>query len=103
MIIKAAPQVVEGVPSSRSRRWWLFLVWDFTGWIPCFVLCYVGHMKHPDIRLSWREKVTIVIPIFLINALVIFYIVEFGRLLCPNFDKAWTTTEVAEHTGDSDW
>jgi chitin synthase len=37
------------------------------------------------------------------NALVIFYIVEFGRLLCPNFDKAWMTTEVAEHTGDSDW
>jgi predicted heme/steroid binding protein len=26
-----------------------------------------------------------------------------GWLLCPNFDKAWTTTEVAEHTGDSDW
>jgi len=37
------------------------------------------------------------------NALNIFYIVEVGRLLCPNFDKAWMTTEVAEHTDDSDW
>jgi chitin synthase len=103
MIINAAPQAVEEVPSSRSRRWWLFLVWGFTGWIPSFVLRYVGRMKRPDIRLAWREKVTIFILIFLMNALVIFYIVEFGRLLCPNFDKAWTTTEVAEHTGDSDW
>jgi chitin synthase len=45
-------------------------------------------MKRPDIRLAWGEKVTNFIPIFLVNALVIFYIVEFGRLLCPNFDKA---------------
>src|SRR5260221_1173297 len=26
--------------------------------------------------------------IFLMNGIIIFYIVEFGRLLCPNFDKA---------------
>ncbi|KAG1857448.1 glycosyltransferase family 2 protein [Suillus subluteus] len=86
-----------------SRRWWLFLVWGFTGWIPSFVLRYVGRMKRPDIRLAWREKLTIFILIFLMNALVIFYIVEFGRLLCPNFDKAWSPTEVAEHTGNNDW
>jgi len=24
-------------------------------------------------------------------------------LLCPNFDKAWSTDEVAQHTGDSDF
>jgi chitin synthase len=103
MVINAAPTAVEEVPSSRSRRWWLVLVWGFTGWIPSFVLRYVGRMKRPDIRLAWREKFTIFVLIFLMNALVIFYIVEFGRLLCPNFDKAWTTTEVAEHTGDGDW
>jgi chitin synthase len=60
-------------------------------------------MKRPDIRLAWREKLTIFILIFLMNALVIFYIVEFGRLLCPNFDKAWSPTEVSEHTGNNDW
>jgi hypothetical protein len=60
-------------------------------------------MKHPDIRLAWQEKFTIFVLIFLMNVLVIFYIIEFGQLLCPNFDKAWMTTEVVEHTGDSDW
>lgn len=103
MIVNAAPAAVEEIPSSRSRRWWVFLVWGFTGWIPSFVLRYVGRMKRPDIRLAWREKITIFFLILLMNALVIFYIVEFGRLLCPNFDKAWSPTEVAEHTGDSDW
>ena len=103
MVVHAAPTAIEEVPSSRSRRWWLFLVWGFTGWIPSFVLKYVGRMKRPDIRLAWREKFTIFVLIFLMNALVIFYIIEFGRLLCPNFDKAWSSTEVAEHTGDSDW
>ena len=37
------------------------------------------------------------------NDIIIFYIVEFGRLLCPNFDKAWTVNEVGEHTGDNDY
>ena len=98
MVINAAPTAVEGVPSSRSRRWWLVLVWGFTGWIASFVLRYVGRMKPPDILLAWREKFTIVVLIFLMDALVIFYIVEFGRLLCLNFDKAWTTTELVEHS-----
>jgi len=96
MVINAAPTAVEGVPSSRSRRWWLVLVWGFTGWIASFVLRYVGRMKHPDIRLAWGENFTIFVLIFLMNALIIFYIVDFRRLLCPNFDKAWTTTELAE-------
>jgi chitin synthase len=102
MVINAAPTAVEEVPSSCLRRWWLVLVWGFTGGIPSFVLRYVSRMKRPDIRLAWREKFTIFVLIFLMNALVIFYIVEFGRLLCLNFDKARMTTELAEHTGDSD-
>jgi hypothetical protein len=73
-----------------------------TGRIPSFVLRYVGCMiqasRYPT-RLA--RKVTIFILILLMD--VVFYIVEFGQLMCPNFDKAWTTTEVAEHTGDSDW
>jgi chitin synthase len=60
-------------------------------------------MKRPDIRLAWREKVTIFFLIFLINATVIFYIVEFGRLLCPDFNKAWDLNEVAQHTGTNDY
>ncbi|KAG1772097.1 hypothetical protein EDD22DRAFT_768577, partial [Suillus occidentalis] len=102
MIVNEAPATVEEVPSSSSR-WWLFLVWSYTGWIPSFIFRYMGRMKRPDIRFAWREKLTIFILIFLRNALVIFYIVEFGRLLCPNLDKARSLTEVSEHTGNSDW
>ncbi|KAI5988005.1 hypothetical protein EDD15DRAFT_2464276 [Pisolithus albus] len=41
--------------------------------------------------------------IFLLNGVVIFYIIEFGRLLCPNYDKVWDSSEVAQHTGTNDW
>jgi chitin synthase len=71
--------------------------------MPNFMLRIIGRMKRSDIRLAWREKVTIFWLIFLFNALVIFYIVEFGRLLCPNFDKAWGPTEVAQHQGSNDY
>ena len=59
----------------------------------------IGRMKRPDIGLPWREKVTIVWLIFILSAVVIFYIMEIGCLLCPNFDKPWTSNEVAEHSG----
>ena len=101
--VKAAPAAVEEIPTSSTRRWWLVFVWILTGWIPSFVLHYVGRMKRPDVRLAWREKVAICFLILLMNAVVIFYIVEFGRLLCPDFNKVWNTNEVSEHTGTTDW
>ena len=103
MAVNAAPAAVEEIPTSTSRRWWLFFVWLLTGLIPSFVLRYIGRMKRPDVRLAWREKVTICFLILLINSIVIFYIVEFGRLLCPNFDKVWDSNEVSQHTGTTDW
>ncbi|KAM6496484.1 glycosyltransferase family 2 protein [Amanita muscaria] len=103
MVIKEAPNTVEEVPTSRARRWWLGMVWFTTFWIPSFTLKYIGRMKRPDIQLAWREKVTIFWLIFLLNAVVIFYIVVFGRLLCPNYDKAWASSEVAQHTGYNDY
>ncbi|KAJ7483304.1 glycosyltransferase family 2 protein [Mycena latifolia] len=94
---------VEEVPSSRARRVWLAMVWTLTFYIPSFLMKLLGRMKRPDVRLAWREKFAIFLLIFLLNAVVIFYIVVFGRLLCPNFDKAWGVNEVAEHTGTSDY
>ena len=79
------------------------MVWFTTFWIPTFTLKYIGRMKRPDIQLAWREKVTIFWLIFLLNAVIIFYIIEFGRLLCPNYDKAWTSGKVAQHTGYNDY
>ncbi|KAF8634627.1 hypothetical protein AX15_000804 [Amanita polypyramis BW_CC] len=103
MVVKEAPNTVEEVPSSRGRRWWLYVVWATTWCIPSFLLRHVGRMKRPDVQLAWREKVTIFWLIFLLNAIVIFYIVVFGRLLCPKYDKAWTSGEVAQHTGYNDF
>ncbi|KAI0677685.1 chitin synthase [Trametes maxima] len=102
-IVAKAPNTVEEVPTSRSRRNWLYVVWATTWWIPSFILSKVGRMKRPDIQLAWREKVTIFWLIFLFNAIVIFYIIEFGRLLCPDFDKVWSVNEVNQHTGDDDF
>ena len=103
MVVKEAPNAVEEVPSTKTRRWWLWMVWLTTWWMPDFLLRIIGRMKRPDIRLAWREKVTIFFLIFMFNAIVIFYIVEFGRLLCPNFDKAWGANEVAQHQGSNDY
>ncbi|KAL0950335.1 hypothetical protein HGRIS_010306 [Hohenbuehelia grisea] len=103
IIVNSAPNAVEEVPTSRTRRIWLWFVWGGTGWIPNFLLTRVGRMKRPDVRLAWREKLTIFLLIFLLNAIIIFYIVEFGRLLCPNFDKAWSLKEVGFHTTTDDF
>lgn len=106
MIVKeagAAGQAVEEVPTSRTRRWWLWIVWGTTWWMPSFMLRIIGRMKRPDVRLAWREKYTIFWLILLLNGIVIFYIVEFGRLLCPDYDKAWSLNEVNQHQGDNDY
>ncbi|KAG6335389.1 hypothetical protein ID866_3703 [Astraeus odoratus] len=93
----------ERLPTTRVRRYWLHLVWFFTWWIPDFLLTHIGRMKRPDVRLAWREKLTIFVLIFLANAVVLFYIIAFGIILCPNFDKAWTSNEVAQHTASNDY
>ncbi|KAJ7173470.1 glycosyltransferase family 2 protein [Mycena filopes] len=94
---------VEEVPSSRSRRAWLFLVWAITWPVPTVLLKWLGRMKRPDVRLAWREKLAIFMLIFLLNATVAFYIILFGKLLCPNFDKAWGVNEVAQHAATDDY
>ncbi|KAJ3570648.1 hypothetical protein NP233_g4269 [Leucocoprinus birnbaumii] len=103
LVVKDAPNAVEEVPTTRSRRWWLYIVWATTWFMPNFLLKFLGRMKRPDVQLAWREKVTIFWLIFLLNAVVIFYIVEFGRLLCPGFDKAWNNSEVSQHQGSNDF
>lgn len=93
----------EDLPTTRVRRYWLYLVWFFTGLIPDFVLSYIGRMKRPDVRLAWREKVTIFVLIILANGLVLFYIIAFGVILCPDFNYAWNYEEVAQHAFTTDY
>ena len=97
------PKKIESKRITPGRRMWIIVVWALTFWIPSPMLRYVGRMKRPDVRMAWREKLVLMMIIFLINAIVIFYIVEFGRLLCPNFDKAWNAQEVSYHQGDNDF
>ena len=99
----AEPKSITTQPIATSRRVWVAIVWMLTFWIPSFVLRYVGRMKRPDIRMAWREKLVLVFMIFLMNGIIIFWIIEFGRLLCPNYDKAWDQTQVSTHQGDNDF
>ena len=103
LVVKDTPNAVEELPTTRTRRIWLWVVWGTTFWMPSFLLSSVGRMKRADVRLAWREKFTIFWLILFLNAFIIFYIIEFGRLLCPNFDKAWTVHEVAQHTASNDY
>ncbi|KAG6000683.1 hypothetical protein E4U54_001332 [Claviceps lovelessii] len=88
---------------SAGRRFWVGFVWALTFWIPSPLLRYVGRMRRPDVRMAWREKLVLVFLIFFINALIVFWIIWFGRLLCPNFDKAWNRDEVKTHQGEADF
>ncbi|KAH8926724.1 glycosyltransferase family 2 protein [Atractiella rhizophila] len=95
--------LVEETQTSGARRLWLVIVWGFTWWIPSWALTHLGRMKRPDVRLAWREKLTLCILIALLCAANIFVIVVLGRLLCPNFNKAWNEKELSYHQGENDY
>lgn len=88
---------------SPLRRAWVALTWALTFWIPSFMLRYIGRMKRPDVRMAWREKFVLCFFILLLNGIIIFWIIWFAILLCPEFNKVWNTAEVANHNGDSDF
>ncbi|KAI1823860.1 glycosyltransferase family 2 protein [Xylaria intraflava] len=94
---------VETEDVTSGRRAWVGFVWAMTFWIPSFVLRYIGRMKRPDVRMAWREKIVLVWLIFLMNAIIVFVIIFLGRIICPNFDKAWLQKEVSTHQGKNDF
>ncbi|OTB03288.1 glycosyltransferase family 2 protein [Hypoxylon sp. CI-4A] len=94
---------VEATSLTTSRRLWVGFVWVLTFWIPSAALTHIGRMKRPDVRQAWREKFVLVLIIFFMNAFIVFWIIVLGRLICPNFDKAWLQTEVATHQGEDDF
>ncbi|SPO05886.1 probable chitin synthase [Cephalotrichum gorgonifer] len=107
-ILEGDPELADGKTletssTSGRRRVWVAFVWALTFWIPSFVLRYIGRMKRPDVRMAWREKVVICFLIFIMNAIVIFLIIGFGKVLCPNYDKAWSRGEISHHLGDNDF
>ncbi len=99
----ASGKAITSEPTTKSRRIWVAFVWMLTFWIPSPLLRYVGRMKRPDVRMAWREKLVLCMLIVLLNAAIVFWIVAFGRLLCPNYDKAWTADELSRHQGADDF
>lgn len=97
------PKRIESKPIPFNRRLWVGFVWALTFWIPSFLLRYVGRMKRPDVRLAWREKLVLTMLIFLLNGVIVFYIVAFGNIICPNKDKVWNVQELSYHQGDDDF
>ncbi|KAG8825644.1 hypothetical protein FRC19_010848 [Serendipita sp. 401] len=100
---KALAKPIEVIPTTRARRWWVRFVWLCTWWIPSFLLNYIGGMKRSDIRMAWREKVTICLLIFGLCASILFYVIVFGKLICPEFDHAWNADELLGHQADDDF
>lgn len=95
--------MVTESPITTTRRMWVAFVWAVTFIFPSPLLKFVGRMKRPDVRMAWREKFVLCFLILLLNAAVVFYIVGFGKLLCPNKDKVWSRTEVSQHQGETDF
>ncbi|ORY18558.1 chitin synthase-domain-containing protein [Clohesyomyces aquaticus] len=95
--------VVTEQPTTGTRRIWVAFVWALTFWIPSPLLSFVGRMKRPDVRMAWREKLVLVSMVLLLNAIIVFYIIWFGKLLCPGWDKVWSAKEVSFHQVDNDW
>ncbi|KAL5113991.1 hypothetical protein ACEQ8H_008138 [Pleosporales sp. CAS-2024a] len=95
--------MVTESPLTSSRRAWIAFVWALSFWIPSPVLQFVGRMKRPDVRMAWREKFVLFLLIIFLNTAIIFYIVVFGKLLCPNKDKVWNRAQVAQHQGEGDF
>lgn len=82
---------------SPARRHWLNFVWFMTWWIPTPFLLWCGKMKRPDIQIAWREKMTLCLCILLTSAFIIWFLVFFGKLVCPH-ENVFSTSELASHS-----
>ena len=84
---KAAPAEKDESRSKGTlktqRGRWMCLTWAMTWWIPSWVLSCCCRMTTRSRRLAWREKLTLCILIFLMNCFVLFFIIVFGKLICP--------------------
>ncbi|ROW02350.1 hypothetical protein VSDG_02612 [Cytospora chrysosperma] len=94
---------IEEETVTKGRRIWVGVVWALTFWIPSFLLSFVGRMKRPDVRMAWREKLVLCFAIVMINAFIIFWIIFFGKIICPKSETSWNSKEVGYHQGDNDF
>lgn len=99
------PVQVETVPQedekpTPGRRRWLAFVWFMTWWIPTKFLEVCGHMRRKDVQIAWREKVALCMIIFLMAGFVIWFLVAFGKIICPH-QQVFSQTELQAHSDDN--
>ena len=95
--VPASGQVAEEIPTTSARRKWVFITWLLTFWIPSPILTMCG-LKRSDIRMAWREKLTINIMVWFICGCAVFVIAVLGNLICPR-QYVFSPSEFAGHTG----
>ncbi|KAJ3417367.1 hypothetical protein HDV05_004832 [Chytridiales sp. JEL 0842] len=77
---KVAPPPKKPMTNARFR--WLLCVWCGTWWVPSFCL-KMCKMPRRERQMAWREKLALCLIIFLMNALILFFIVGLSFILCP--------------------
>ncbi|KAG0166565.1 hypothetical protein DFQ28_006404 [Apophysomyces sp. BC1034] len=94
--VEAEVEEPEQEKPSAVRRHWLNFVWFMTWWVPSKFLVMCGRMKREDVRLAWREKLTLCLLIFLMSGFMIWFLVFFGRIVCPHQD-VFSASELQNH------
>ncbi|KAI5466587.1 class V chitin synthase [Mariannaea sp. PMI_226] len=90
---------VEEYKDKPSRKRWVFVVYLMTWFIPDFLIRWLGRMPRKDVRVAWREKLAINMLIWLLCALVAFFMVGFPRLICPT-QHVYSPAELSAYDGN---
>ncbi|KNC98434.1 uncharacterized protein SPPG_06138 [Spizellomyces punctatus DAOM BR117] len=80
--VPAEKEPVKKKKMTGTRCRWLACTWFSTWYIPPFCLSICG-MRPRDRQIAWREKVTLCFIILLMNAIILFFIIGLGFVLCP--------------------
>ncbi|KAL7331866.1 hypothetical protein PS15p_203994 [Mucor circinelloides] len=107
--MKTMPVAVDESPPYQEeehkvtavRKRWLFFVWTMTWWVPTPFMVWCGRMKRKDIQIAWREKFALCIIIFFMSGFIIWFLVFFGKLICPHQD-VFSQSELQSHSGGGD-
>ena len=89
--------VEENHKMTGVRRRWLFFVYFMTWWVPTPFMVWCGRMKRKDIQVAWREKLALCMIIFLMSGFIIWFLVFFGKLICPHQD-VFSQSELQAHS-----
>lgn len=86
VVEELSPEEEEEHKMTGVRKRWLIFVWMMTWWVPSPFMVWCGRMKRKDIQIAWREKLTLCIIILFMSGFIIWFLVFFGKLICPHQD-----------------